>query len=248
MIANGIGYLSPYADHLDLDPRRVELEGLTEEESAAIAWRFLDVEREMLERLLMKKLRQYRGGLNEMFSEAAIKTPALIRSYRPDRGTTLRTHIFIGINWYLFKLFAHSSAGQWGIAHAGKTHAKKRRHAEIPEGHVAPVAADPSLLNDEVQCALSGLDAYSRSLLIMRFVCEMTLEEVGDVLGLTKSIAREHVERALNVARATAPTDVQASDEVLELMADLRRGLREDGTGTVDDQRSVSRMQQRDDA
>lgn len=219
-------YLEPLVNQSAPGPNDAPHQVLSEEDAARIAWAFFEREKVTIAKLLSIKVRQYRGGAQEMLGEIAFRLPMLIQSYRPGRGTTLRTHVYIGVNWYLYKLFANSSAGQWGIPHAGSKRAKKRRHENLDFHDAQEEQQDLVSLHDEVQSMLSGIDPYQRSLLIMRFSCEMTYEQMACALGVTKSIAREYLLEALAAVRRTMPTDVGASDACLEWMSDVRRALR----------------------
>jgi DNA-directed RNA polymerase specialized sigma24 family protein len=83
---------------------------------------------------------------------------------------------------------------------------------------------------DEVQCAMGGLDPFSQALVHLRFTCELTFEEIGSYLGVGSGVARGHVMRAVEALRQNAAKrcpSVGASDECLDLIAELRAALRE---------------------
>jgi RNA polymerase sigma-70 factor (ECF subfamily) len=65
--------------------------------------------------------------------------------------------------------------------------------------------ADGALLQREAYASLyallAGLDAETREALVLRFTAQLTLEEIGAVLGKSKEAVRKRVSRALHTLK-----------------------------------------------
>jgi len=69
----------------------------------------------------------------------------------------------------------------------------------------APETADGALLRREtfapLYTLLAGLDAQTREALILRFTAQLTLAEIGAVLGKSEDAARKQITRALHTLK-----------------------------------------------
>jgi RNA polymerase sigma-70 factor (ECF subfamily) len=77
----------------------------------------------------------------------------------------------------------------------------------VPEAFhpCAPETADGGLLQREayapLYALLAGLDAQTREALILRFTAQLTLAEIGAVLGKSEDAARKQITRALHTLK-----------------------------------------------
>ncbi len=69
----------------------------------------------------------------------------------------------------------------------------------------APETADGALLQREafapLYALLAGLDASTREALILRFTAQLTLAEIGEVLGKSEEATRKQITRALHTLK-----------------------------------------------
>lgn len=198
------------------------------------AWDWFAAEREKCERFFRAMQRKHRmgeDGREALESECYHRLPEIVAAYDPRKGAELSTHVFASWKWVCHKLLRNSSAGRWGLIHSNVDAARKRRARpmEAAANHRSGAQSPPqeASARDEVQSALSRVDAFSRALIHMRFDCELSYAEIGSALGVSHVRASEMVAVALRECRrAAAAGSAGASDECLDLIAELRRELR----------------------
>lgn len=55
--------------------------------------------------------------------------------------------------------------------------------------------------NDNIESLLEGLPEYEKSIMIYRYVYNMTLEEIGKEYGYSKESIRKHINKTLDILR-----------------------------------------------
>lgn len=89
---------------------------------------------------------------------------------------------------------------------------QRRRHPSIPWDALpealhpcAPDTADGALLRrdtfEQLYNLLAGLDAQTRDAIILRFTAQLTLAEIGAVLGKSEDATRKQISRALHALK-----------------------------------------------
>ena len=97
--------------------------------------------------------------------------------------------------------FKFSAYAQRAVINSFIKFNKRRRTTELPEDLVAPVEqfTDERLKGIEKEI---GKDAYL--LLTMYYGCGFTYREIGELMGVKRTMAFYYVKRAINAARGTS--------------------------------------------
>lgn len=134
-------------------------------------------------------------ALEEALREAMRVVPMAMATYRAGSAATLRTHILGSIRWYVWKFakrgFKLKSEMKINYATLGQQH----------ECHADERVEQELLARDEVESILDKLPEAQAELLRWRFVEEMSLDEIGELLGCARSTACSYVRNALDAAR-----------------------------------------------
>lgn len=125
----------------------------------------------------------------ELYAECVDRVAAIMNTWDSFRGTSLNWHIKNNLKWYCIKHLKR----------------KARRHREFPNIERDAVHNNSSTSNrelkEEVTAILKQLDLYDQRLLVLYHLEDMNFEEIGNVLGVSKSTARNHYYKALEAAR-----------------------------------------------
>ena len=88
---------------------------------------------------------------------------------------------------------------------------KRTRQAQLPEDAsacdpVAPTARDPNASRAELSAVLAGLPEGQREVLLMRFVDDFSLAEIGEALGIPEGTVKSRLHNAIATLRADERT------------------------------------------
>lgn len=161
-----------------------------------MAWDFLRRRDADVRRLCRRMIRgRPQVTFEEALSECAERTPMAIAAFDPDHasGASMDTHVLNSLRWYLYKL----------------TRTKVAYEIDKRESIAMMLGMSDSYIEDrsgqetaeQVQLLLAKLTARDRYVLELRYVKEMTLDEVADELNVGRSSAHLAVNVALSNAR-----------------------------------------------
>jgi len=81
-------------------------------------------------------------------------------------------------------------------------------HGSVPDSHAATVDHDAVL---DLRAAVAALPARQRATLVLRFYCDLTIDQSAEVLGCTPGTVKSQTARALHtVRRALSPAEANA--------------------------------------
>ena len=198
------------------------------DEHAEAAWRFWAEEHDAIERFLRSICRRHaigQDGYEAMYSECASKLPAIVRTWRPEKRASLKSHVFANLKWYIHKLLANGSGGRWGMAHSAPSTAKARRHAPLEAAASCAQVYDGGVeLRDRVAVMRAGLTARQRGLLRLVVDCELPLKRVARLLGVGAArVTREYAEALAQCRARDAGTGLSA--QASAWLYEIRRSL-----------------------
>lgn len=156
-----------------------------------VAWSAYEAELESLRIICATLSRGSRYTPEELLSEVASRMPGIVSTYDATKGASFRTHVRESAKRYAWKLVTR---------HCFNKQEQRTRNLADGEDVVGHEQADRDT-QDEVQYILEGLDPYHRSLLLLRFMCDFSYDEIAGVLGVGKGTARAHTLRAIELAR-----------------------------------------------
>jgi RNA polymerase sigma factor (sigma-70 family) len=87
-----------------------------------------------------------------------------------------------------------------------------RRRTPVVAGAVAPDAADSVLARDSVARALAGLPRRQREVLVLRHICDLSVLDTANALGISVNTIKRHQQRGLATIRASLGPDMQAEE------------------------------------
>ena len=82
---------------------------------------------------------------------------------------------------------------------------RRRRHAPEPAAEAVLDPTDPLVGRLEVTALLRGLPARQREVLVLRYVLDLSIEEVAAALGLSTNSVKTHTSRAIAALRRSGP-------------------------------------------
>ena len=89
-------------------------------------------------------------------------------------------------------------------------------------------AADPDLETSlDMQAAIAGLPPRQRATLVLRFYCDLSVDEAAQVLGCTAGTVKSQTAKALSALRIALGPDAEPED--IATPASTRPGVREQG-------------------
>lgn len=93
-------------------------------------------------------------------------------------------------------------------AHRKAKRDRSRLEAEIAEERSAPAEAPTDLLDPGLIAALAKLSDEQREVVVLRFVADLSLEEVADITGRTTGAVKAMQHRAMdNLRKAVSPDE-----------------------------------------
>ncbi len=120
----------------------------------------------------------------------AVGIPTILKClarYNPLGAASFGTYLYIALR--------HGYVGWF--------RSRRRLVVEQAEGEERPAPAEQEL-DDTVQYILEGLAPYDRALLALRFWEGLTLQEIADAIGCSKTTASGDLQTALKNARTSA--------------------------------------------
>ena len=109
--------------------------------------------------------------------------------------------------------YAHTTLVRTWISHQRRRSHHEEPMAALPE---APAAYDDTDLRVVLRAALLRLEPLDRAVVVLRYLDDASVEEVGTVLGLSSTAVRSRAKRALAKVRVTLGEhlpDLQLSQE-----------------------------------
>lgn len=82
---------------------------------------------------------------------------------------------------------------------------RRRRHAPEPATEMVADPADPLVGRLEVTDLLRGLPARQREVLVLRYLLDLSTDEVAAVLGISANSVKTHIARAVATLRRSRP-------------------------------------------
>lgn len=132
----------------------------------------------------------------EVESYLVSRMHGILVNYSPQLSA-LSTHVSRNLNWYAYK-FVCAECRRNTLSQQTDKKLREYKYKQIFNLDA----------RDEVSNILGGLSDYHQILLYMRYVMEMTQEQIADELGISKSSARNHCLDALNEAREIASVEL----------------------------------------
>lgn len=174
-----------------------------DDELLRLGLQFAAREHETIGRLVRKLCRRSPRGLRPQLEQAALDearrvVPLAMRTYRVGSTATLRTHVLGWVRWYAWKAVRAEQERLEGPRRCASLddvrHEPDRRRVNGVELDVL----------DRVQSIMDELPPAYAELLRWRFIEELSLDEIGELLGLARSGAHRYVQLALEAARRIA--------------------------------------------
>lgn len=184
-----------------LDPSEYDPELL------ALAWAQLQQEWNTIARMCQIAVRRGHEHWHEALSEVAVRMPDVLLSWDPSKGRALNSHVIGNCRWFIFKEFVYK---------------KRQRQAREVLLSSAPEQDDTASVElrscleaqrqeqagrdeaEEVQYILDGLDEADQVMIRLYFMEGLTLQEMGEVLGCSKSNADRLLTASLHRAKMRA--------------------------------------------
>lgn len=88
---------------------------------------------------------------------------------------------------------------------------RRRRHAPAPSDQAVIDPADPLVGRMEVADLLRSLPARQREVLVLRYLLDLSTDEVSAALGISANSVKTHTTRALATLRRTSPMSTEAT-------------------------------------
>jgi RNA polymerase sigma factor (sigma-70 family) len=88
---------------------------------------------------------------------------------------------------------------------------RRRRHASEPAPEAVIDPADPLVGRLEVADLLRGLPARQREVLVLRYLLDLSTDDVATALGISANSVKTHTTRALQALRRSHPTTAEAT-------------------------------------
>lgn len=192
----------------DIDPALIE-----------VAWSFYEREQAKLRTMCRNVLRGSNVTVEEGMSEIAYQLPGVLACFDSSRGVLLRTHVFTSCRWYVYKL-----RDKRKFKHRHMERSANETLHEVPDFHRSEWLDDDLFDHEEVQSLLdrlASINAHYASVLRLYFLCELTYEQIGDILGFSKNTARCKVQRAISLIKAPIMTiRCQVCHSVMDVSSD----------------------------
>jgi DNA-directed RNA polymerase specialized sigma24 family protein len=157
---------------------------------------YLDNEESIIKlcrKMVRRAPRERRQQCFELAIDEAIRTiPMAMNTYRSNGGATLRTHVLGNVRWYIWKAI---------VADLKETSEQLDRNCKVQDD-----AFRELILRDEVESLLALLPNEYAEILRWRFIDEMSLAEIAQLLDCATSGAHGFVQAATNHARELART------------------------------------------
>lgn len=163
---------------------------------------FCDLERESILKLckkLTKKCGKQRPQLLEDAYHEALRVAGMcLRTY--DGRVTIRTHVLGNMRWYIWKMLTKQA----------KAVERSEVLRDVPCGDGR--ARDELVARDQVEYLMEQLPSVQAELLRWRFIDELSIKEIAELLDCASSTACSYVQDALEAARALHRIDTGPSD------------------------------------
>ena len=88
---------------------------------------------------------------------------------------------------------------------------RRRRHAPAPAVEAVIDPADPLVGRLEVADLLRGLPRRQREVLVLRYLLDLSTDDVAAALGISANSVKTHTNRALAALRRSHPTTAEAT-------------------------------------
>ena len=163
-------------------------------EIAPIVFAFLERRNESVTKLCKFVIRNSGFPLDEAISECVERSFDAVSTFDPNKGASLDTHVLGTLRCYLIKLI-HTRAPMREAWRKSKLqeHAAEYLRYELPD-----------YSSDEIellQTVLDALDQDSAALLELRYMHELSLEEIAEIFDCGTSKVCVMIQRALEQAR-----------------------------------------------
>lgn len=128
----------------------------------------------------------------ELYSLSLERVPGIFRTFDESKGASISTHVYKNLAWYVWK---------W-VKQKGRPKLERYQQA-IPDGFDVVDAKGSIDIDtaDEVNTILGRLPKYDRLLLMLYHFTGLTYEEIGEVVGTSKSVICHDYAAALERAR-----------------------------------------------
>jgi len=164
------------------------------------AWQFYLAEYDKLRGMCSKVSKSFDNkiDIDELMSEIAYRAVDIFRQYNPDYGASIRTHFYVNAKWYIYKYCKAACANE-----------AQDRIDETPEYiNVNLAELDESFdrienleLIKSVLHKIAIVNPYYRNLLVLRFLCGLTYQEIGYIVNRNPRVVSRNVQHALAAAR-----------------------------------------------
>lgn len=158
-----------------------------------VAWSFFEREQGAI-RALCRRYCRGQDVVEELQSECAERLPSIVNTYVMGSSASLRTHVFASLKWYLWKLMNQRARHGQQYEHVGD------RVERLDSVHVS----ETSDAADQVQSILDAMPPYERSILVLHYLCGMTLPEISGIIDVSYGMTRAHYKKSLLLAKQVA--------------------------------------------